>query len=63
MTKEEFKTRWESSENGGGLTYNDAADCYIAWGLGSSPCSKPMDAVLYAVLQTASVVDADEWKP
>ncbi len=28
MTKEEFKRRWESDENGGGITYEDIATCY-----------------------------------
>lgn len=32
MTREQFKTCWESSEDGGGITYDDIADCAIAWG-------------------------------
>lgn len=30
MTKEEFKVRWESNENGGGITFNDIANCAIS---------------------------------
>jgi len=31
MTKEQFKTKWESNVSGGGITYNDIADCAVAW--------------------------------
>lgn len=27
MTKEQFKKRWESDDRGGGITFNDVADC------------------------------------
>ncbi len=37
MTKEEFKARWDSNERGGGITYDDIADCAEAWGL----CARP----------------------
>ena len=32
MTPEEFKARWDSDEDGGGITYADIAACAIAWG-------------------------------
>ena len=63
MTHTEFKKRWESSDNGGGITNDEVADCYTAWGLGSSPKAKPMGRVVYAVLKAANVVDAEEFNP
>lgn len=33
MTKAEFRKRWESDDNGGGITYEDIADCAVAWGI------------------------------
>ena len=32
MTKEQFKTRWESSKDWQ-ITYDDIANCAIAWSL------------------------------
>lgn len=63
MTKEEFKLRWESDEDGGGITFNDMADCAIKWGICSSPKAKPMHTVAYSVLLSAGVKDAEEYKP
>lgn len=37
MTKEEFKKRWESDENGGGITFDDIAECAISWGIDQTP--------------------------
>ena len=53
MTKEEFKRRWEKDENGDGITNDDCADCYEAWGLGSKPRCKPMRSVINAVVRAA----------
>jgi hypothetical protein len=61
MTKDEFKKRWESDEDGGGITFNDAADCAVAWGLMTSPRTKPIHKVLYTVLKAAGTVDAEEY--
>lgn len=55
MTKEEFKTRWESNDNGGGITFDDVADCAKDWGLYSNPRIHPMDEVLNTVLTEAGV--------
>lgn len=33
MTKQEFKVRWESDANGGGITFNDIANCAGSWGV------------------------------
>jgi hypothetical protein len=63
MTKEEFKTRWESGEWGGGINYEDIADCALAWGLFSRPKTCRIDVVRYQVLKAAGTVDAEEFKP
>lgn len=63
MTKSEFKTRWESNNDGGGITYDDIAECYVKWGLGSTPRTRPLDLVRYRVLLAAKTVDAEEFNP
>ena len=63
MTREEFKARWESSENGGGINFDDVAACAYEWGLSCSPKAKDMYSVLYRVLKAADVVDAEEYLP
>lgn len=63
MTKQEFKLRWESDDNGGGITFNEVAECYVAWGLGSTPRTKCMYRVLFAVLTAAETADAGEYAP
>jgi hypothetical protein len=63
MTKEEFKTRWESGEWIGGINYDDIADCAVAWGLFSRPNTSRVDVVRYQVLKAAGTVDAEEFKP
>jgi hypothetical protein len=63
MTKEEFKARWESDDNGGGIDYGDIADCAKAWGLFSQPKTCRIDVVRYRVLAAAGTVDAEEYKP
>ena len=63
MTKEEFKKRWEGDENGGGITYDDIADCAKAWGLFSTPRVNQIDMVRYKVLKYANCVDAENYNP
>jgi hypothetical protein len=63
MTKVEFKKRWESNDEGGGITFDDIAECYVAWGLGTVPRIKPIEVVRAAVLKAAETVDADEYNP
>lgn len=63
MTKEEFKTIWESDETGGGLTYDDVADCAKAWGISSRPRTSHMSTILYRVLKEANTNDAEEFYP
>lgn len=55
MTKAEFKQRWDSDENGGGITGDDVADCAKAWGLFHTPRIKPMGTVIQAVCRAAEV--------
>lgn len=64
MTKDEFKQRWESDDNGGGgITFDDIANCAKSWGLFSTPRIHQIDRVLYAVLKAAGTNDAEEFNP
>jgi len=63
MTKEEFKARWEGDDNGGGINYDDIANCAVAWGLFSRPKTCRIDVVRYRVLKSAGTVDAEEFTP
>lgn len=63
MTKDEFKQRWESNDSGGGITYDDIADCAKAWGLFRTPKTSRIDVVRYRVLKEANTVDAEEYAP
>ena len=60
MTKEQFKKRWESDEDGGGITFDDVAECAKKWGLFSSPKTHDINDVLKAVLKAANVEDQTE---
>ena len=53
MTKEEFKKRWDSDDNGGGITFNDIADCAQAWGLFEVPRIHDINKVTNAVIKEA----------
>ena len=59
MTKEEFKARWESNEEGGGITFDDIADCAKAWGLYSRPKCAPINLVTYNVCKAANIKKED----
>lgn len=63
MTKAEFKTRWESSDDGGGITFDDIAKCAVEWGLIPLPKITPIDKVRYAVLKAADTNDCEEYNP
>ena len=63
MTIEEFKARWESNDDGGGITFDDIAECAVAWGICSQPRILQMDSVRYRVLKAAGTNDADEYIP
>lgn len=55
MTPEQFKKRWDSDEEGGGITFNDIANHYEMWGLGSRARTRPMEDVTTAVLKHAGI--------
>lgn len=59
MTKEEFKQRWESGDDGGGITLGEVAEVAIAWGICSKPLIQPMLVVLEAVLAAAGCEEDD----
>lgn len=55
MTKEEFRRRWNKDDNGDGITNDDCADCYVCWGLGAHPRTRPIAEVVDAVCKAAGV--------
>ena len=61
MTKEEFKQKWDSNDAGGGITFDDIAECAKAWGLYSTPRTRPIYEVCAAVLHAANTTDWIEW--
>jgi len=61
MTKQEFKARWESDDIGGGIDFDDVADCAEAWGLFRRPRTSQINRVLYRVLKAADTVDAEAY--
>jgi len=63
MTKQEFKKRWESDKNGGGITNTDIANCAIKWGITPRPCTMRMDVITYEVLRAANTDDYREFMP
>ena len=63
MKKHEFKARWESNESGGGITFNDIAECAIEWGIAKTPRIMQIDIIRYKVLKAAGTNDAEEFKP
>lgn len=62
MTKEQFRDRWNSDEHGGGITFDDIADCAKAWGIDSKPKIHDIMKVRAAVLKAAGIVE-EEQKP
>ena len=60
MTKEEFRTRWNSNDNGGGITFDDIADCAIAWGISARPKTRPMEEIRDKVLAAAGCEMPDD---
>lgn len=53
MTKEEFKKRWDSNDDGGGIRNNDIAKCAVSWGLYNRPKIHSLRKVTEAVLKAA----------
>lgn len=60
MTPQQFKQRWESGPDGDGITWDDIAACAKAWGLFSTPKTKPMADVKAAVLRHANTWEDGE---
>lgn len=63
MTREEFKVRWESNDDGGGITFDDVSRCAVEWGLYNHPKTATIAQVRYAILKAANTVDAEEYNP
>lgn len=63
LSKRQFKKKWESDDDGGGITFEHIAACFTRWGLGAAPKTLPMDLVVFAVLKAAKTVDAADFDP
>jgi hypothetical protein len=63
MTKEQFKARWEKDDNGGGITFNEVAECAKSWGITKLPMTMNISVVLYRVLKEANTNDAEDFQP
>lgn len=63
MTRDEFKKRWESDDSGGGITFDDIANCAQKWGLYRTPRTAQIDMVRYRVLKEANTNDYQEFYP
>lgn len=57
MSREEFAQRWDSDEEGGGITYDDIAECAVAWGITSSPKAQSVDDVARRVVEASGAAD------
>lgn len=62
-SKIDFKRLWESDDNGGGITFDDIADCAVAWGISNTPRICNIYEIRYKVLVAASTNDAEEFNP
>lgn len=62
-TKEDFKRLWEANSAGSGITYDDIADCAVAWGISYNPRLGPINEIKYRVLKAAQTNDAEEYNP
>ena len=63
FTREEFKVLWEADSAGSGITYDDIADCAVAWGISYNPRLGPINEITYKVLKAAQTNDAEEYNP
>ena len=57
MTKAEFKARWDGDEKGGGITFEDIANCAVEWGLFNRPRCVRIDIVANRVTRAAGCRD------
>jgi hypothetical protein len=58
-TKEQFKRLWESDAYGGGITFDDVADCAVEWRLYRKPKCCDIYKVLYDVCKHANVKESE----
>ena len=63
MNKQEFKERWEGDDSGGGITFDDIAQCAIDWGISRRPRTCSIGSIRYLVLKEAGTVDAEDYNP
>ena len=63
FTREKFKELWEANSAGSGITFNDIAECAVAWGISRNPRTSPLDEITYKVLKAAQVNDAEDYNP
>lgn len=63
LIKKAFKKLWESDAEGGGITFNDIAECAKKWGLYSTPRIHDINKVMYEVLKAAGTTDCEEYNP
>ena len=63
MTKQEFKARWESGEDVGGLTWQDIEYCGLCWGIYNTLTCVTSEELRYAVLVAAETTDAELYNP
>ena len=63
MTPQQFKERWESSDDGDGITFGDIVECATEWGVTNCRDILPIDAVRYLVLKAAGVNDTENYRP
>lgn len=57
MTKAQFAKRWDKDVYGDGITNDECAECYIAWGLGDNPRTLPIKTVVDRVVEASGAKD------
>jgi len=57
MTKEDFAERWDSDDDGGGITFDDIAKCAEDWGLYERPKTHNINEVLKKVVEASGASD------
>lgn len=59
-TKEEFAKKWDGDDNGGGITWDDIADCAKAWGVYDKPRIHDMYTVRKKVVIASGAKDVPD---
>lgn len=60
-TRENFKRTWDSDEKAGGITFNDIADCAVAWGISRNPRCCNIRMITGRVLKEAGCKEWASW--